>query len=92
MPPTYTLLSETDTLVPAEAATEVLVQHPEEALDRETIADLSSTQISRMTRGELARVVRAARLPALSVRPEKLDRGTLERLTHLARLCCRHQT
>jgi len=91
MPPMYTLLSETDTLVPAEAATDVFLQYPEEALDRETIADLSSTQISRMTRGELARVVRAAWLPASSVRPESLDRGTLERLAHLARLSCRHQ-
>jgi len=92
MPPTHTLLSETDTLVPAEAATDVFVQPPEEALDRETIADLSSTQISRMSCGELARVVRAARLPASSVRPEKLDRGTLERLAHLACLSCRHRT
>ena len=61
------------------------------ALDPATIAELSSRQISRMTRPELVRVVRAGRLPSLGARPERLDRATLERLAYLARLSCRRR-
>ncbi|TVS18142.1 MAG: hypothetical protein EA424_11420 [Planctomycetaceae bacterium] len=56
-----------------------------------SIAELSSSQISEMSRAELVRVVRAARLPSMQIRPEHADRVTLERLAHLARLCCRNR-
>jgi len=62
-----------------------------EALDQAEIANLSSMQISRMTRGELTRMVRASRLPVLRARPEYLDRDTLERLAHVGRLACRNR-
>jgi len=61
---------------------------PEEALDRVIIAELSSRQLARMTRGELARVVRASPPPGKLARIEYLDDGTLQRLAHLARLSC----
>ena len=67
------------------------VAFEEEALDQEEIANLSSTQIRHMTCGELARAVRASHLPALRVRPEYLDRGTLERLAYVGRLACRNR-
>ena len=76
---------------PAVSRKGAMSQGPDEALDQAMIADLSSKQISRMTRPELARVVRAGRLPAMQVRPECLDRRTLERLAHLASLCCRNR-
>ncbi|MCH5373686.1 MAG: hypothetical protein JJ992_06895, partial [Planctomycetes bacterium] len=66
-----------------------------EALDEAIIADLSSKQISRMTVGELERVVQASPLPYL--RPGLVshlvyqDRSTLERLVHLASFCCRNR-
>jgi hypothetical protein len=56
--------------------------------DQASIAELSSGQISEMSDAELARIVRAARLPTLQVRPEYADRMTLELLAHLACLCC----
>ena len=61
------------------------------AWDQASIAELSSTQISEMSRAELARVVRAARLPMMRIRPEYADRVTLERLVHLACLCCHNR-
>ncbi len=64
---------------------------PEEALDQAAVAELSSVQIRRMTVPELTRVVRAGGLPEVKARPEYLDRGTLERMAHLSRLCCRHR-
>jgi len=76
---------------PAVSRMGAMSQEPDEALDRGTIAELSSKQISRMTRPELARVVRAGRLPAVQARLECLDRVTLERLAHLASLCCRNR-
>lgn len=59
--------------------------------DQASIAKLSSTQISDMSRAELARIVRAARLPTVQIRPEYADRVTLERLAHLACLCCHNR-
>jgi hypothetical protein len=67
-----------------------------EALDDATIADLSAMKISQMTRDELVRVIKAARLPQLNSATgehlELYDRRTLERLIFLARRCCRHRT
>lgn len=65
---------------------------PDDALDRATIADLSSCEISRMSRPELARIIiRVGELPCSVVHVELLDRGTLERLAYLARFRCRNQ-
>ena len=65
-----------------------------EALDRATIAEISSSDIERMTSEELARVVWAAELPhlppAVESRLDYRDRPTLEKLAHQARLCCRY--
>jgi len=66
----------------------------DEALDKSTIADLSSASISEMDREELIRVIRAAELPLIDARilarlPD-LDPATLERLAHLARGCCQN--
>lgn len=47
-------------------------------------AGISTKQVPRMTSADLARVVRAGRIPETSVHIEYLDRGTLERLAHLA--------
>ena len=59
----------------------------EEAPDDAILAKLSSQHISKMTRHELARIVRAARIPAARRRRlEYLDRPTLERLVYQARL------
>lgn len=63
----------------------------DEALDRATIAELSSRQIAQLTHLELGRVVRAAGLPETVVYPERLDRKTLERMVYLARLACRNR-
>ncbi len=66
-----------------------------EALDKSTVAELSPTQISQMTSGELVRVILAAKLPLL--RPETERRlefqnlATLQRLANLAHRCCRNQ-
>ena len=60
-------------------------------LDRAAVAALSSAEISRMSRLELVKVVQTGRLPAVSARPEYLDRRTLERLAYVARLCCRNR-
>lgn len=66
-----------------------------EALDDATIGDLSLDTISQMTRDELVRVIKAARLPLLSAASadhlEFHDRQTLERLVHLARRCCHNR-
>lgn len=70
--------------------------HPNEALDEEAVAELSSLTISQMTVAELTRVVKAARLPLLSAtcveHLEFRDRENLERLAHLARRCCCNRT
>jgi hypothetical protein len=63
----------------------------DEALDRETIAELSAQSIARMTERELHRLIRAARIPASAMRIEHLDRPTKERLAHQARLACRNR-
>lgn len=70
------------------------VSNTADALDDTAIADLSPLHISRMTRGELVRVIKAARLPLLtsSEHLEFRDRETLERLVHLARRCCHNRT
>ncbi len=62
-----------------------------EALDDATLAELSSKHISRMTRPEMMRAVRAARIPAARRRLEYLDRPTLERLAYQARLCAQQR-
>jgi len=66
-----------------------------EALDDTTIANLSAITISQVTRDELVRVIRAARLPlvcgATDGQLEFHDRSTLERLVYLARHCCRNR-
>jgi hypothetical protein len=66
-------------------------QEPDEALDRETVAELSSRQVRRMSHSELARVVRSSPLPAERARLEYLDHETLQRLAHLACLSCRNR-
>ena len=55
-------------------------------------SDLSAQQVSRMTRNELVRVVRAARTPAAQWRLEYYDGDTLRLLAYQARLCCQHRT
>jgi hypothetical protein len=66
-----------------------------EALDDATIAEFSSIKISQMTRDEILRVIRAARLPLLKSgideQLEFYDRRTLERLVYLSRHCCRNR-
>ncbi len=71
--------------------TEIVSEQTEEALDRVTIAELPVHQVGRMSRPELTRVVRSSPLPAARARLEYLDRATLERLAHLARLSCRNR-
>jgi len=66
-------------------------REPDEALDPATIAELPARQIPHMTGQELHRVIRAARTPAALARVDYLDRGTKERLAHLARLSCRNR-
>ncbi len=64
-----------------------VVRRDDEALDDAMLATLSPRHISRMTRHELARMVRAARTPASQRRRlEYLDRPTLEQLAYQARL------
>ncbi len=63
----------------------------EEALDDAALAALSGKHIARMTRHEMVRVVRAARIPAARRRLEYFDRPTLERLAHQARLCAQQR-
>jgi len=70
---------------------ELVPREDEEALDRMSIAELPAKQVGRMSRSELARVVRSSPLPAVRARLEYLDRATLERLAHLACLSCRNQ-
>ncbi|MFW6171418.1 MAG: hypothetical protein ACODAD_13075 [Planctomycetota bacterium] len=62
-----------------------------QAPGRATIAQLSADRIQRFSRVELARVVRASGIPVRSGRLEYLDRATLERLAHLAKLSCCHR-
>jgi hypothetical protein len=87
-PPSITLLR---TGRPTVSLATNISRGTDEALDQATISELYSKQISRMTRSELARVVCAGRLPASRVRLEFLDHRTLERLAHLARLCCQNR-
>ncbi|MFO7903400.1 MAG: hypothetical protein ACQESR_21105 [Planctomycetota bacterium] len=92
MPSTSNTVFEITSLPPARRKRE----QPElrvhrEALDRATIAELPSQQVGRMSRSELARVVRASPIPPLRARLEYLDRSTLERLAHLACLSCRNR-
>lgn len=62
-------------------------------LDEATLANLSSRQISQMTRYELAQVVQAARTPAAQRRRlEQLERPTLQQLAYQARLSAQHRT
>lgn len=67
----------------------------EEALDKGIVAEIPSSQIPRMTRDELIRMVRAVHVvlpqPHVADKLELCDRRTLERLAHLARRCCRNQ-
>lgn len=76
---------------PAEASLDL-----NEALDKSTVADLSSSAIEQMTCEELVRVITAAELPQQLGRGRSLelpygDREALLRLAHLARRCCRNQ-
>lgn len=83
--------------------TSVSIRHPEgesfdlsEALDKSTVADLSSSAIDQMTCEELVRVIIAAELPQYLGRWRSFelpygDRAALLRLAHLARRCCRNQ-
>ena len=61
---------------------------PEEALEQTMIAELSSREVTSMTRGELIRVVQVSPPPGELIRTEYLDDQTLQRLAHLARLSC----
>jgi hypothetical protein len=82
---------------PGVTRSRALSQSPEveDALDKRQIAELSSMQITRMTRDELIRIVRTARMELLhrdiADHIELYDRATLERLVHLARRCCRNR-
>lgn len=58
---------------------------------RTTVGDLVAMPVSSMTRSELKQVVDAGRLPETTVRLECLDRPTLERLAHRARLSLRYR-
>ena len=89
MPPPHITLPRVERPIVSRSVT--MLQEVDEGLDQPTIAELSSKQILRMTRLELARVVRAGRLPASQMRLEYLDRRTLERLAHLARFCCHNR-
>jgi hypothetical protein len=89
VPSTNCTLTGTDR--PSALSTGVALKESDDALDRSTIAELSSKQISQMSAAELARVIRAGPLPTVHARPEYLDRATQERLAYLARLCCRHR-
>lgn len=66
-----------------------------DALNKAAVAELSPAQIDGMSRADMVRVIRAARMPLL--RPdveqhlEEYDRATLQRLVYLARRTCRHQ-
>lgn len=69
--------------------------HPTRRIDCTSIAGLTKDAISNMTDAELARIVRSAHLGCLSTDSRAhvglKDRTTLERLTYLARRCCRNQ-
>jgi hypothetical protein len=71
--------------------TGTLPPESDEALDRTTIAELPVKQVSRMSRAELARVVRSSPLPTTRARLEYLDHETLQRLAHMACLACRNR-
>lgn len=66
-----------------------------QTLTKAAIAELSPTEICRMTHEDLVRVVRAGQMSFLH--PDELnhlqylDRSTLERLVYLARRTCRNQ-
>lgn len=59
--------------------------------ERATIARLSAERIRQLSRSELVRVVRVSQIPVRSGRLDYLDRPTLERLAHLAKLTCCHR-
>lgn len=67
----------------------------DETLEKATIAQLSPTQIARMTPEELIPFVRWSGLPLLlpEIEPhvKHWDRKTLERVVYLARRCCQNQ-
>ena len=82
----------------AEAQTMLTMPRPTpsaESLNRATVAELTHAQISNMTRQELIRVIETAQMrllaPDIADRLRFRDRATLERLSHLAHRCCRHQ-
>lgn len=89
MPPLIMTLPRTTRFTISHSAN--ISQETDEALDQATVAELSSKQISRMTRPELVRIVRAGQLPASGARLKFLDHRTLERLAHLARLSCHNR-
>ena len=76
---------------PARSRQDEQIANPGQKADPRMVADLSAEQITHMSRGELAEVVRAGRLPNQSVRTEYFDRGTLERMAYLSRLSCRNR-
>jgi hypothetical protein len=63
----------------------------DDALDRTTIAELPARQVRRMSRSELARVVRSSALPPARAQLEYLDLETLQRLAHMACFSCRNR-
>jgi hypothetical protein len=63
----------------------------DDALDRSTIAEMPAKQIRRMSRSELARVIRSSPLPPAQARLEYLDLETLQRLAHMACFSCRNR-
>lgn len=89
------MLLSTSTLLgrsrPSAGAARTVFRPDEEALDDAALSELSAKQISRMTRHEMGRVARAARIPAARRRLEYLDRPTLERLVYQARLCAQQR-
>src|SRR5690606_32949907 len=72
--------------------TNLLCAETEDRLSQTAVAELSRTQISRMSGTELAEVVRAANLSFVrdDIREhlDQYDRETLERLAYLARRAC----
>lgn len=69
--------------------------HSAWAWDKHAVAELSIDAISQMDAVELVRAIRASDLALIGEDQagslQQLDRPTLERLTHLARRCCRNQ-
>jgi hypothetical protein len=69
--------------------------HPAGAWDKHAVAELTIDAISQMDFHELVRAIIASDLALIgegqASNLQHLDRTTLERLTHLARRCCRNQ-